>query len=81
VYSNNPNILDKLKQSTYETITCVEVSELELVSNNLFKRLELCLRAGGDILNIYCDGKSLKLFIYFHKCTYMFIMPGILATT
>jgi inhibitor of nuclear factor kappa-B kinase subunit alpha len=47
VYSSNPHTLDELKQSIHETITSVKVNELKLVSNNLFKRLELCLRAEG----------------------------------
>jgi hypothetical protein len=47
VYSNNPHTLVELKQSIRETIPSVEVSELELVSNNIFKRLEACLRAEG----------------------------------
>jgi hypothetical protein len=45
VYSNNPHTLVELKQRIRETISSIEVSELELVSNNLFKRLEACLRA------------------------------------
>jgi hypothetical protein len=47
VYSNNPHTLVELKQSIHETITSIEVSELKLVSNNIFKRLEACLRAEG----------------------------------
>jgi hypothetical protein len=47
VYSNNPHTLVELKQSIRETISSIEVSELKLVSNNLFKRLEACLRAEG----------------------------------
>jgi hypothetical protein len=47
----------------------------------LFKRLEVYLRAEGDILNIYSDGEFLKQFIYFQKCIYVFIMCGILTIT
>jgi hypothetical protein len=47
VYSNNSHALDELKQSIRETITFVEVGELELVSNNLLKRLEACSRSEG----------------------------------
>jgi hypothetical protein len=47
VCSNNPHTLDGRKQSIRETISSIEVSELELVSNNMFKRLEACLRAEG----------------------------------
>jgi hypothetical protein len=47
VYSNNPHTLVDLKQSIRETISSIEVSELKLVSNNLFKRLEACIRAEG----------------------------------
>jgi inhibitor of nuclear factor kappa-B kinase subunit alpha len=47
VYSNNPHTLVKLKQSIRETISSIEVSELKLVSNNIFKRLEAFLRAEG----------------------------------
>jgi hypothetical protein len=47
VYSNNPHTLVELKQSIRETISSIEVSELKLVSNNIFKRLEACLRAEG----------------------------------
>jgi hypothetical protein len=45
VYSNNPHTLDELKQSIRETITSIEASDLKLVSNNLFKTPEACLRA------------------------------------
>jgi hypothetical protein len=48
VYSNNPHTLVELKQSIRETISSIEVSELKLVSNNIFKRLEACLRAEGS---------------------------------
>jgi hypothetical protein len=47
VYSNNPRTLVELKQSIRETISSIEVSELKLVSNNIFTRLEACLRAEG----------------------------------
>jgi inhibitor of nuclear factor kappa-B kinase subunit alpha len=47
VYSNNPHTLVELMQSICETISSIEVRELKLVSNNLFKRLEACLRAEG----------------------------------
>jgi hypothetical protein len=40
VYSNNPHTLVELKQSIRETISSIEVSELKLVPNNIFKRLE-----------------------------------------
>jgi hypothetical protein len=39
VYSNNPHTLVELKQSIRETISSIEVSELKLVSNSIFKRL------------------------------------------
>jgi hypothetical protein len=45
VYSNNPHTLIELKQSIRETISSIEVSELKLVSNNIFSRHEACLRA------------------------------------
>jgi hypothetical protein len=48
VYSNNPHTLVELKQSIRETISSLEVSEPKLVSNNIFKRLEACLRAEGS---------------------------------
>jgi hypothetical protein len=47
VYSNNPHILVELKQRIRETVSSVEVSELKLVSNNIFKRLEARLREEG----------------------------------
>jgi hypothetical protein len=47
VYSNNPHTLVERKQSINETISSIEVSELKLVSNNILKRLEACLRAEG----------------------------------
>jgi inhibitor of nuclear factor kappa-B kinase subunit alpha len=47
VYSNNPHTLVELTQSIRETISSIEVSELKLVSNNILKRLEACLRAEG----------------------------------
>jgi hypothetical protein len=37
VYSNNPHTLVELKQSIRETISSIEVTELKLVSNNIFK--------------------------------------------
>jgi hypothetical protein len=45
MYSNNPHTLIELKQSIRETISSIEVSELKLVSNNIFKRREAYLRA------------------------------------
>jgi hypothetical protein len=45
VYSNNHHTLDELKQSIRETSTSIEASEVKLVSNNIFKRLEAFLRA------------------------------------
>jgi hypothetical protein len=36
--SNNPHTLVELKQSIRETISSIEVGELKLVSNNIFKR-------------------------------------------
>jgi inhibitor of nuclear factor kappa-B kinase subunit alpha len=47
VYSNNPHTLVEHKQSIRETISSIEVSELKLVSNNIFKRLEACVGAEG----------------------------------
>jgi hypothetical protein len=47
VYSNNTHTLVELKQSIRETISSIEVCELKLVSNNIFKRSEECLRAEG----------------------------------
>jgi inhibitor of nuclear factor kappa-B kinase subunit alpha len=47
VYSNNLHTLVELKQSILETISSIEVSELKLVSNNISKRFEACLRAEG----------------------------------
>jgi hypothetical protein len=45
VYSNSSHTLDEFKQSIFETITSVEVSELKFVSKNLSKKPEACLRA------------------------------------
>jgi hypothetical protein len=47
VHANNPHTLVELKQSIRETISSIEVSELKLVSDNIFKRTEACLRAEG----------------------------------
>jgi inhibitor of nuclear factor kappa-B kinase subunit alpha len=47
VYSSNPHSLVGFKQSIRATISSIEVSELKLVSNNIFKRLEACLREEG----------------------------------
>jgi hypothetical protein len=47
VYLNNPHTLVELKQSIREIISSIQVCELELVSNNIFKRLEVSLRAEG----------------------------------
>jgi hypothetical protein len=40
IYSNDPHILDELKQSIYETITSIKVSELKLESNNFSRDLK-----------------------------------------
>jgi hypothetical protein len=47
VYSNNPHTLVGLRQSIRETISSIEFSELKLLSNNIFKRLEACLKVEG----------------------------------
>jgi inhibitor of nuclear factor kappa-B kinase subunit alpha len=47
VYSSNPHTLVELKQSIHETVSSIKVSKLKLVSNNIFKRFEVCLRAEG----------------------------------
>jgi hypothetical protein len=47
VYSNNPHTLVELMQSVRDTVSSVEVRELRLLSNNIFKGLEACLRAEG----------------------------------
>jgi hypothetical protein len=44
-YSNNPHTLDELKHNICETVVSIGVSELKLASNNLFRRLQVCLRA------------------------------------
>jgi hypothetical protein len=46
-YSNNPQTLDELRQSSHETITFVRVIYLKLVSDS-FARLEVCLGAEGQ---------------------------------
>jgi hypothetical protein len=46
-YSSNVHTLDKFKGIIHETIISITVSELTLVSNNLLKRFEACLRAEG----------------------------------
>jgi hypothetical protein len=38
-------------------LTTVKVSELKLVSNNLFKRLERHLRAEGRPFELYCGAE------------------------
>jgi hypothetical protein len=43
VYSDNPHILDKF--NICETIISIDINKLKPVSNNLFKRLEVCLKA------------------------------------
>jgi hypothetical protein len=45
VYLNNPHTLDELKHGVCETTISVEVSDLMLVSNNIFMRTEVCIRA------------------------------------
>jgi hypothetical protein len=50
--SNNLHALDELKQSIRETVESIEVSELKLVSNNLFKGLELFLRIEKRLLSV-----------------------------
>jgi hypothetical protein len=47
VYSNNPHTLVERKQNIRETISSIEVRELKLVSNNILKRHEACLRVEG----------------------------------
>jgi hypothetical protein len=47
VYSNNPSTVDELKQIIHEAVTSIKISELKVVSQNLFKRHIACLRAEG----------------------------------
>jgi inhibitor of nuclear factor kappa-B kinase subunit alpha len=47
VYSNNPYTLVELKQRIRETSSSIQISEMNLASNNILKRLEACLRAEG----------------------------------
>jgi hypothetical protein len=56
VYSNNAHTLDELQHNICDTVTSVEVIELKLVPNNLFKRFEFCLRRDGRLLNIFYHG-------------------------
>jgi hypothetical protein len=46
VYSSNPHSSDELENSICETIRSVDI-KLKRMSNNLFKRCEICLRAEG----------------------------------
>jgi hypothetical protein len=47
VYSNSPHDLETLKQNIREAIYSVQQPELQLVSSNLFKRIQACLTAEG----------------------------------
>jgi hypothetical protein len=44
-YSNNLHTLVELKHNISETVVYIRVSELKLVSNNLFRRLQVSSRA------------------------------------
>jgi hypothetical protein len=50
--SNNLHTLDELKYIC-ETVTVIRVSEIKVILESLFKRPEICLRAGGRHLTIY----------------------------
>jgi len=52
---------------------------LILLSNNIFKRYQACVRTEDRPLSSYCDDEYFKQFICFLKCTCMFIMRGKLA--
>jgi hypothetical protein len=60
----------QLELLIHKTITCVEFSELNLVSNYLLKILELCFSAKGNILSTYCDAEFLEQYIYYQIWTY-----------
>jgi hypothetical protein len=75
--SNDSHAVDELKQIIHETIISIEVSELSSI--NLFDRLEaFLLEPKGGILNIYCDGESVKQYICSQKCAYLFIFHRII---
>jgi hypothetical protein len=44
------------------------------------RELKTVKEQNGDILSVYYEGKFVKQVIYFQKCTYVFIMHGILTT-
>jgi hypothetical protein len=46
MYSNNPHILNELKHKIHEIVLSAEVSELKLISDNIY------MRQKGDILSI-----------------------------
>jgi hypothetical protein len=54
MYSNNLHTLDKFKYIC-ETVTVIKVSEIKVMSESLFKRSEVCLRADRRHLSIYYD--------------------------
>jgi hypothetical protein len=64
VYSHNSYTFDELYHSICETVTSVKVSKLELVSNNLVRRLEAVLRAEESTLSIFSDSEFFEQFIY-----------------
>jgi hypothetical protein len=76
--SNDSHAVDELKQTIHETITSIEISELSSI--NLFDRLEaFLLEPKGGILNIYCNGESVKQYTCSQKCTYLFILHRIMG--
>jgi len=69
---DNSHTLDELKQSIHEKVTSTKVTELKLVSNNLFKGLELCLRAEGrNFEHLLVLVSFFKQFIYFQRCMHL----------
>jgi hypothetical protein len=47
VYAKNPHDLEALKRNIREAIYNIQQSELQQVSQNLFKIIQACLTAGG----------------------------------
>lgn len=55
------------QQSIHETVTSVKFSELTVVSNNIFKRYQVCLTEKEKFLSKYSDSNFFKQIIYFWK--------------
>jgi hypothetical protein len=81
VYSNSSHTLNEHKQSIRETIMSVEVSELKVVSNDLFERLGSVCTSRMETFLASTMIVSLINSLLLSEMHYMFIMRCISSAT